>query len=110
MAKRVSKTHEEMLQALREMGGKPNAPRTRSGKPITEEEMEKARKDPIKASEPRTRERIYVTLDPDARRIARKIGNGVVSRGIDRALFHFDECELRASERKPPKRVTRSTP
>lgn len=35
------------------------------------------------------RQRIYVTLNPDAIAIARKLGNGVVSRGIDRALFAF---------------------
>lgn len=40
----------------------------------------------------RKRIRTYVTMDPQAKAIAKKIGNGIVSRGIDRALFHFDEC------------------
>jgi hypothetical protein len=40
----------------------------------------------------RKRLRTYVTMDPNAKAIAKRIGNGVVSRGIDRALFHFDEC------------------
>jgi hypothetical protein len=40
----------------------------------------------------RKRIRTYVTLDPNAKAIAKRIGNGVVSRGIDRALFHFVDC------------------
>lgn len=47
----------------------------------------------LPADSNRMRQRIYVTLHPDAVGIARKLGNGVVSRGIDRALFNY----------KPPK-------
>lgn len=47
----------------------------------------------MKATDDRRRERIYVTLHPDARAIAQRIGNGVASRGIDRALFHFNKCK-----------------
>jgi hypothetical protein len=47
----------------------------------------------------RKRIRTYVTMDPTAKAIAKKIGNGVISRGIDRALFHFGECEHAARRR-----------
>lgn len=59
----------------------------------TEAEMEEARRNPLPpADSNRSRVRTYVTMDPDARRIAKRIGNGVISRGIDRALFHFADC------------------
>jgi hypothetical protein len=54
----------------------------------------------------RKRVRTYVTMDPQARVIAKKIGNGVVSRGIDRALFHFADCADRTTPR--PKKKTKS--
>lgn len=49
----------------------------------------------LPADSDRKRERIYLTLDPNAIAIARRIGNGVASRGVDRALFHFTECKTK---------------
>lgn len=48
----------------------------------------------------RARQRIYVTLHPDAVTIARRIGNGVVSRGIDVALFAFKPTKGRKKHAK----------
>lgn len=48
----------------------------------------------------RKRVRTYVTMDPQAKAIAKRIGNNVISRGIDRALFHFDECTHTRGKKK----------
>lgn len=76
------------------------------------ERVEKRRRGELSEPEPakplapvdsnRKRVRTYVTMDPQARAIAKRIGNGVVSRGIDRALFHFDEC---ARAKKQPRKT-----
>lgn len=49
----------------------------------------------LPADSQRARQRIYVTLNPDSIAIARRIGNGVASRGIDLALFHFNDCRTK---------------
>ena len=59
--------------------------------PTTEEEMETARHEMREHT--RRRKRINITLDPRALSIARRIGNGNASRGIDLAIFHFDMCD-----------------
>lgn len=49
----------------------------------------------------RKRKRRNVTLSPRALAIAKKLAEGNVSRGIERALFHFDDCpEAAARKRK----------
>lgn len=58
--------------------------------PITDDEMQIAREQ--SHEKPRNRTRVYVTLDPDALRIAKRIGSNIISRGIDRALFHYADC------------------
>jgi hypothetical protein len=40
----------------------------------------------------RKRKRANVTLSSSARATAKKLGNGVMSRGIERALLHYQEC------------------
>lgn len=40
----------------------------------------------------RSRKRYTITLPPDARALAKKIGDGNVSGGIERALRHFQDC------------------
>jgi hypothetical protein len=40
----------------------------------------------------RKRKRCNVTLSKEARTIAKRIGGGVVSRGIERALLHWGDC------------------
>ena len=59
-------------------------------RPDTEEEIAKKQKHDWRNA-PRTRTRINLTLDPDALEIARQVGKGNASRGIDRALFAFKE-------------------
>lgn len=62
-------------------------------RPFSEKEMLRAKKKPLLAVDhARKRKRTYITMDPEAISIARKIGNGVISRGVDRALFHFADC------------------
>ncbi len=40
----------------------------------------------------RKRKRSNMTLSSEARAIAKKIGNGVVSRGVEAALLHWKDC------------------
>lgn len=51
----------------------------------------------------RKRKRRNITLSDEALRIARKLADGNVSRGIDRALTHYAECAL-ANRRGRPKK------
>lgn len=40
----------------------------------------------------RKRKRQTITMDPKARAIAKKIGDGNISRGIEHALLHWFDC------------------
>lgn len=40
----------------------------------------------------RKRKRQTITMDPQVRAIAKKIANGNISRGIERALLHWFDC------------------
>lgn len=60
----------------------------------------------LTADSNRARQRIYVTLHPDAVTIARRLGNGVVSRGIDRALFEFKSTKRRKKHVKEKTETT----
>lgn len=40
----------------------------------------------------RKRKRANITLDPTALAIAKKLAGGNISRGIERALFHYHDC------------------
>lgn len=40
----------------------------------------------------RKRKRSNITLDPTALAIAKKLAGGNISRGIERALFHYHDC------------------
>lgn len=74
-------------------------------RPITEEEMQRARDSPaLPSSERRLRRKAYVTLDPLAHQIAKKLGKGIVSHGIDKALFAYQE---RQEAERAEKRVVR---
>lgn len=48
----------------------------------------------------RKRKRANITLGADARAIAKKIGNGVISRGCERALLHWHDCPRTDRRRK----------
>lgn len=52
----------------------------------------------------RSRRVTSVTLDPEVFEIAKRLGNGNVSRGLDRAIFHYVDC--RRVERDERKRVS----
>lgn len=49
----------------------------------------------------RRRKRKNVTLDPTAIAIAKKLAGGNISRGIERALYHFQDCPRTDGRRKP---------
>ena len=74
-------------------------------KPITDDEMAVARAQPTIPKERRKRRKAYVTLDPLAHAIAKKLGNGNVSRGIDTALFAYQEHEITSKVKKRVKRL-----
>jgi hypothetical protein len=48
----------------------------------------------------RIRKRRNITLSPRALAIAKKLADGNVSRGIERALFHFHDCPRTDGRRK----------
>jgi hypothetical protein len=72
---------------------------------VTEDEMARAKANPLPpADHYRARKRINLTLDAQAVHIAKKLGDGNVSRGVDRAIFFYrDTMEERRGKTRNQK-------
>jgi hypothetical protein len=72
---------------------------------VTDDEMARAKANPLPPADHfRKRKRINLTLDPLAAAIAKKLGDGNMSRGLDRAVFFYrDTMEERRGKTRNQK-------